>query len=92
MATTLLTTPDTATDVVHDGKTIGTVHCINVARSSEAPVIKWYGKSGNSSATGQAHASQAQAEADVIAWANGENVSYPKHAELRAVPAEAALA
>jgi hypothetical protein len=77
---TVLTQPDTSTAVARAGVKIGTVTCINTARPSEPVALRYYGQNANGSASGQAHETQAQAVADVEAWADGKEVSYPKQA------------
>jgi hypothetical protein len=79
----LLWLPDTSAEVLSAGQVIGHVHCINIARPSAPPAIRWFGRNATGTATGQAHLIQAQAEADVVAWAEGRAVSYPKHAAVR---------
>lgn len=62
---------------------IGTVTTINVARPGEPVQLRYYG-AARSGATGQAHATRAQAEADVKAWHEGRSPDYVKHAEMPA--------
>jgi hypothetical protein len=75
-----LTQPDTSTDITRASLVIGQVKCINIARPTEPPALRWYGINANRSATGQAHETQAQAAQDVEDWADGKEVAYPKHA------------
>jgi hypothetical protein len=92
-STPLLWLPDTSTDVLWAGVKIGSVHCLNIAPASRPPAIRWYGRNLSGSATGQAHLVQARAEQDVLDWASGTPVAYPKYAELApstlVAPAEA---
>jgi hypothetical protein len=74
-----LTKPDTSSDVLRSSVKIGTVHCIDVAPTG-APIIRYYGRNLSGSASGQAHPTQAQAVADVEAWADGKEVPYEQHA------------
>jgi hypothetical protein len=74
-----LTKPDTSADIIQPRK-LGTVNCINVARLGEPITLRYFGASALCSATGQAHPTQAQAEADVLAWADGKQVPYEQHA------------
>jgi hypothetical protein len=78
--TPLLWLPGTSAEVRRDGVKIGTIHCINIAPSSRLPAIRWYGANADGRITGQARRVQADAEADVLAWARGEEVPYLKHA------------
>jgi hypothetical protein len=73
-----LTQPDTSADIIRPRK-LGTVNCINVARVGE-PILRYFGASALCGATGQAHPTQEQAEADVLAWADGKPVAYEQHA------------
>ncbi|HEX8657235.1 MAG TPA: hypothetical protein VF690_06865 [Hymenobacter sp.] len=70
---------DTQATVRRVFEPIGTVHCINTARANERKQLRYFGKNAASTATGQAHETQAQAVADVVAWANGLEVVYEKH-------------
>jgi hypothetical protein len=70
-----LTTPDTAADVTRAGQLIGQVKCINIARASQPQAVRWFGQNADRTASGKAHESQAQAVADVVAWADGKEVA-----------------
>lgn len=74
-----LTQPDTSADIIRPRK-LGTVNCINVARLGEPISLRYFGASALYHATGQAHPTQAQAEADVLNWADGKPVAYEQHA------------
>ncbi|MGI4736098.1 MAG: hypothetical protein ACRYG7_13055 [Janthinobacterium lividum] len=74
-----LTKPNTSADIIVPRK-IGTVNCINVARLGEPIRVRFFGSSAVGSATGQVHTTQAAAEADVLAWADGKVVHYEQHA------------
>jgi hypothetical protein len=78
-----LTIPDTSADVLRAGVRLGQVSCINTARAGQPATIRYYGQKADRTASGQAHATQAQAVADVVAWADGREVSYTKQAEVR---------
>gem|GEM_PF-3915351 len=82
---TVLRHPDTHTIIYRQGEPIGTVQCINTARPSEAPQLRYFGKNAAGTATGQAHPTQAQAVGDVVAWADGQEVRYEQHG-LRKAP------
>jgi len=97
-----LTKPDTSADIIRPRK-LGTVNCINIARLGEPVTLRYFGASALYAATGQAHPTQGQAEADVIAWADGKHVGYEQQAVVPlscqarctkkfALPADAALA
>jgi hypothetical protein len=77
---TTLTTPNTHTDVLRGTQRIGQVTCLNIARPSEPAAVRWFGANAAGTATGQAHASQAEAVADVVAWADGQAVTYQQQA------------
>jgi hypothetical protein len=81
---TVLTQPNTSTAVSRAGVKIGTVTCINTARPSEPVALRYYGQNASGTASGQAHPTQAQAVANVEAWADGREVTYPKQAEVPA--------
>jgi hypothetical protein len=79
---TILTQPDTSTDITRAGTVIGQVKCININPSRLPPAIRWYGQNANGSASGQARLTQAQAAQDVADWADGKEVAYVKHVGL----------
>lgn len=79
MSTSLTNTPDTSAPVVRP-QTIGTVHCINVARLGQPQDLRYYGTSAICGASGNAHTTQAQAEQDIHNWADGKPVGYVQHA------------
>jgi hypothetical protein len=74
-----LTQPDTSADIIRPRK-LGTVNCINVARLGEPVTLRYFGASALCGATGQAHTTQQQAEADVLNWADGKPVAYEQQA------------
>jgi hypothetical protein len=77
-----LTLPDTSADIIRPRK-LGTVNCINTARLGEPITLRYFGASALCNATGQAHPTQAQAEADVLAWADGKHVAYEQQAVVQ---------
>jgi hypothetical protein len=80
---TILTQPDTSTDVTRAGKLISQVKCINVNPPSQLPAIRWFGqRPGENGPSGHARETQAEAAQDVTDWADGKEVAYVKHAEL----------
>jgi hypothetical protein len=74
-----LNQPNTSTPIIRP-QTIGTVHCINIAKLGQPQQLRYFGASAVCGASGQAHPTQAQAEADIIAWADGKSVPYVQHA------------
>jgi hypothetical protein len=79
MSTSFLTSPNTSTTVTRP-QTLGTVHCINVARLGQPQALRFYGASAVAGASGHAHTTQRQAEQDILDWADGKPVGYVKHA------------
>ena len=76
---TILTKPDTSTAVTRP-QVIGTVHCISVNRPGQPQALRYYGTSAICGASGNAHTTQAQAEQDLLDWADGKPVGYVQHA------------
>jgi hypothetical protein len=79
MLAPFITTPDTSTPVTRP-QLIGTVHCINVAGLGQPKALRWYGTSAIVGASGNSHTTQAQAEQDLLDWADGKHVGYVRHA------------
>jgi hypothetical protein len=79
MLASFITRPDTSTPVTRI-QSIGTVHCINVARLGQPQALRYYGTSAVCGASGNAHTTQRQAEQDVQDWAAGKPVGYVQHA------------
>jgi hypothetical protein len=85
MLSPFITRPDTSTPVTRI-QSIGTVHCINVARLGQPQALCWYGTSAVCGASGNAHPTQRQAEQDVQDWAAGKPVGYVQHAVVPLSP------
>jgi hypothetical protein len=77
---TILTQPDTSTDITRAGLVIGQVKCININPPSQPLAIRWYGQRPNGMPSGHARETQAQAAQDVADWADGKEVPYEQHA------------
>jgi hypothetical protein len=77
----ILTKPDTSTDITRAGIVIGQVKCININPPSQPPAIRWFGqRPGEHAPSGHARTTQAQAAQDVADWADGKDVPYEQHA------------
>lgn len=79
MSAPFITTPNTSIPLTRP-QTIGTVHCINVARLGQPQALRWYGVSSVVAASGNAHTTQRQAEQDLRDWADGKPVGYVQQA------------
>jgi hypothetical protein len=75
-------------DVHHQGQRIGSLHCINLARSSEPQRLGWFAKNAAGTATGAAWPTREEAAYDVFSWAEGKP---GREKEVMYLPAAAAL-
>jgi len=75
---------DEVAQVKRGGQSIGTMTRLNIAPPGEPEQVRWFGKSNRPQLlTGQAHPTQSQAVADLVAWAEGKDPApYIKHAVL----------
>ena len=81
-----LTVAGTLATLYRDGRSIGLVQCISIAPGQ----IRYFGMIASRHLSGQAHLTQAQAEADIIAWHEGRDPEpYHQHAVVPLALSEA---